>query len=75
MGERNRKFRNNKAMAILGVPDIGVLNPVDVHVELVVGLEIKRIIGRLPRNLFSSVRFTVPRNVRGTEFYAAPDER
>ncbi|MCX6763788.1 MAG: hypothetical protein NTZ97_03615 [Candidatus Moranbacteria bacterium] len=34
------KFRNNNPMAILGTPDIVVLEPVDIDLELVIGVEV-----------------------------------
>jgi hypothetical protein len=40
MDERKSKFRNYDSMAILGIPDIVVLEPVDVHLELTVGVEV-----------------------------------
>ena len=38
--ERSSKFRNNHSMAILGVPDIGVLKLIDVHIQPVIGVEV-----------------------------------
>ncbi len=40
MNERNSKFQNNHAMAVLGVPDVQILELVDVHVKLVIRVEV-----------------------------------
>lgn len=40
MSERISKFRNYHSMAILGVPDVRVLKPVHVDLELTVGVEV-----------------------------------
>lgn len=40
MNERNNKFRNNKTIPVLGVPDVRVLKPVHVHLELAVRIDV-----------------------------------
>ena len=38
--ERNSKLRDDHAMKVLGVPDVGVLKPVDVHLEPAIGIDV-----------------------------------
>ena len=33
-------MRGRQAMTVLGVPDVGVLKPVDVHLEPAIGIEV-----------------------------------
>ena len=40
MNGRNSKFRNHQTMAVLGVPNIGVLKLIDVDIERVIGVEV-----------------------------------
>ncbi len=40
MSGRSSKFRDDNAMAIVGIPDIVVLKPVDVDVQPVVGVHV-----------------------------------
>jgi hypothetical protein len=40
MSEGNGQFRNHQTMAVLSVPNIGVLKPVHIHVELAVRVDI-----------------------------------
>jgi hypothetical protein len=40
MNERNGKFRNHHTMAILGIPDVVVLEPVNINIQLVIGIEV-----------------------------------
>lgn len=40
IGRRNSQFRDDDLMAILGVPDIVVLEPVDVRIERAIRVEV-----------------------------------
>lgn len=40
MSERNSKFRDYHAMTILGVPNVRVLKPIHIHVELSVRVDV-----------------------------------
>ena len=41
MDRRNSKLRDHDSMMILGIPDIRVLELIDVHVELAVGSHVR----------------------------------